>query len=320
MGSIPNGSAPLSSMRSPDLYTTLPGRTGKAQVRLAAAVRLRIAVALELVAGKVRALLDTVQTARGYSCRNGTSSPCMGQELRPCVPASGPTTLAEREELLRCWADSDSAPRGRLGLPLREDGKAGPRAGLSRPGQPRRQPDASRSTCRPYPHSTGPGLTRLGAGLHRAGRRRVNAGSTHVGHPSPRRDDNVRGARPLSASQAGFGLPAGRSRFMPGRGSRRPLSRPYRSGRRLGWEPLGRSTDSAGYPCRPSGASEPPGGTGLRQPSGVPGTAGSPSSSESPTIRRTLAACKRPRMARTTSRQTGSYSRPVTNSLFHPDD
>ncbi len=32
MGSIPNGSAPLSRMRSPDLYTTLPGRTGKAQV------------------------------------------------------------------------------------------------------------------------------------------------------------------------------------------------------------------------------------------------------------------------------------------------
>ena len=129
-----------------------------------------------------------------------------------------PTTLAEREELLRRWADSDSAPRGRLGLPLREDGKAGPRAGLSRPGQPRRQPDASRSTCRPYPHSTGPGLTRLGAGLHRAGRRRVIAGSTHVGHPSPRRDVNVRGARPLSASQAGFGLPAGRSRSNAGSG------------------------------------------------------------------------------------------------------
>ena len=36
--------------------------------------------------------------------------------------------------------------RGRLGPPLQpeEDGKAGPRAGLSRPGQPRRQPDASR--------------------------------------------------------------------------------------------------------------------------------------------------------------------------------
>jgi hypothetical protein len=65
MGSIPNGSAPLSSMRSPDLYTTLPGRTGKAQVRLAAAGRLRTAVALELVAGKVRALLDTVRTLVG---------------------------------------------------------------------------------------------------------------------------------------------------------------------------------------------------------------------------------------------------------------
>jgi len=78
MGSIPNGSAPLSSMRSPDLYTTLPGRTGKAQVRLAAAGRLRSAVALELVAGKVWALLDAVQSARGIHRRNGTGSPCMG--------------------------------------------------------------------------------------------------------------------------------------------------------------------------------------------------------------------------------------------------
>ena len=75
MGSIPNGSAPLSSMRSPDLHITLPGRTGKAQVRLAAAVRLRIAAALELVAGKVWALLDAVQTACGIHCRNGTGSP-----------------------------------------------------------------------------------------------------------------------------------------------------------------------------------------------------------------------------------------------------
>ena len=65
MGSIPNGSAPLSSMRWPDLHIMLLGRTGKAQVRLAAAVRLRIAVALELVAGKVRALLDTVRMLVG---------------------------------------------------------------------------------------------------------------------------------------------------------------------------------------------------------------------------------------------------------------
>ena len=67
------------------------------------------------------------------------------------------------------------------------------------------------STCWPYPHSTGPGPTRLGAGPHQAGRRRVIAGSTHVGHPSPRRDVRVRGARPLSASQAGFGLSTGGS-------------------------------------------------------------------------------------------------------------
>ena len=178
MGSIPNGSAPLSSMRSPDLHIMLPGRTGKAQVRLAAAVRLRTAVILELVAGKVLALLDTVQTARGYSCRNGTSSPCMGQELRPCVPAQGPTTLAEREELLRRWADSESAPRGRLGLPLREDGKAGPRAGLSRPGQPRRQPDASRTTMPAVPSLNWARAHETGSRTIRAGRRRVIAGPT----------------------------------------------------------------------------------------------------------------------------------------------
>ncbi len=48
------------------------------EVRLAAAVRLRSAVALELVAGKVLELLDTVQLARGIHRRNGTGSPCMG--------------------------------------------------------------------------------------------------------------------------------------------------------------------------------------------------------------------------------------------------
>ena len=68
--------------------------------------------------------------------------------------------------------------------------------------------------------------------------------------PFTRRDDNVRGARPLSASQTGFGLPAGRPRFMPGRGPRRPLSRPYHGGRRLGWEPQGRSAYPAALSTR----------------------------------------------------------------------
>ncbi len=47
-------------------------------VRLAAAGRLRSAVALELAAGKVWALLDAVQSARGIHHSNGTGSPCMG--------------------------------------------------------------------------------------------------------------------------------------------------------------------------------------------------------------------------------------------------
>ncbi len=46
--------------------------------RLAAAGRLRSAVALELVAGKVWALPIAVQPARGIHCRNGTGSPRMG--------------------------------------------------------------------------------------------------------------------------------------------------------------------------------------------------------------------------------------------------
>ncbi len=43
--------------------------------RLAAAGRVRSAVALELVAGKVWALPIAVQPARGIRCRNGTRSP-----------------------------------------------------------------------------------------------------------------------------------------------------------------------------------------------------------------------------------------------------
>ncbi len=135
--------------------------------RLAAAVRLRIAVALELVAGKLRALLDTVQTARGYHRRNGTSSPCMGQELRPCAPVPRPTTLAEREgaaSALRRLGNPSS--RGRLGPPFRRTERQA--RGLDTVAQDNLADSLmpQDSTCRPYPHSTGPGLTRLGAGLY----------------------------------------------------------------------------------------------------------------------------------------------------------
>ena len=155
-------------------------------------------------------ILDTVRMLVGTAPVTARAHPAWVRS-HDLAAGIGSHHACGRMGVLRCWADSDSAPRGRSRPPLREDGKAGPRAGLSRPGQPRRQPDASRSTCRPYPHSTGPGLTRLGAGLHRAGRCSPIAGSTHVGHPSPRRDVNVRGARPLSASQAGFGLSTGGS-------------------------------------------------------------------------------------------------------------
>ena len=114
-----------------------------------------------------------------------------------------------REEVPRCWADSETRPQGPAQRPLLKDGEAGPRAGLSRSGQPRRQPDASSRLCRPYPHPTGPGPTRLGAGTSGTGRRRVIAGSTQVGHFHLAARSTVHGAHPLRASQVGFGLPGG---------------------------------------------------------------------------------------------------------------
>ena len=80
-------------------------------VRLAAAGRLRSAVALELVAGKVWALPIAVQPARGIRRCNGTGHP-------EWVRCHGPRAGAEshhacgREELPRCWADSETRPQG----------------------------------------------------------------------------------------------------------------------------------------------------------------------------------------------------------------
>jgi hypothetical protein len=153
MGSIPNGSAPLQACARQIFKFTLPGRTGKAQVRLAAAGRLRSAVALELAAGKVWALPIAVQSARGTRRRNGTGHSewvrCHG--LRAGAASHH---ACGREELLRRWADSETRLQGawRSEYPLlAQDGEAGPRAGLSRPGQPRRQSDGSRSTVSAVP-------------------------------------------------------------------------------------------------------------------------------------------------------------------------
>ncbi len=151
--------------------------------------------------------------------------------------------------------------------------------------------------CLPYPHSTGPWPTRLGGGPHGAGRRRVIAGSTQVGHLHPAGRSTVRGAPPLSASQAYL-----RAARAPGRARANRCCVPTTAeGDSDGshWDDV---PTRPAYPGSPSGTSEPPGRTGLRQPSGAPGTAGASSSSESPTILRTLAICLQARMARTTSR------------------
>jgi len=114
MGSIPNGSAPLQACARQIFMFMPPGRTGKAQVRLAAAGRLRSAVALELVAGKVWALPIAVQPARGTRRCKGTGHP-------EWVRCHGPRAGAEshhacgREELLRRWADSETRPQGSKG-------------------------------------------------------------------------------------------------------------------------------------------------------------------------------------------------------------
>ncbi len=153
MGSIPNGSAPLQACARQIFNSMLPGRTGKAQVRLAAAGRLRSAVALELAAGKVWALPIAVQPARGTRCSKGTGHP-------EWVRCHGPR--AGRRFPPRLRKGGAASVLGRLGNPssrswrseyplLAQDGEAGPRAGLSRPGQPRRQSDGSRSTVSAVP-------------------------------------------------------------------------------------------------------------------------------------------------------------------------
>ncbi len=88
-----------------------------------------------------------------------------------------------REELLRRWADSEIRPQGPARATLLEDGKAGPRAGLSRPGQPRRQPDASRSTLPAVPSLNLARAHETGSRTLRAGRRSVIAGPSWT--PSP---------------------------------------------------------------------------------------------------------------------------------------
>jgi len=92
-------------------------------------------------------------SARGILRRNGTGHP-------EWVRCHGPR--AGRRFPPRLRKGGAASVLGRLGNPssrswrseyplLAQDGEAGPRAGLSRPGQPRRQSDGSRSTVSAVP-------------------------------------------------------------------------------------------------------------------------------------------------------------------------
>jgi hypothetical protein len=161
--------------------------------------------------------------------------------------------------------------------------------------------------CLPYPHSTGPGPTRQGVGPTWGRAPASHRWLNQVGHLHPAGCSTVHRAPPLSASQAGFGLPgpAGCQRDKPG--PRQPLLCPYHGGRRLGWEPLGRSTTWHGPPgWAQSDISGSPGETGLLRPRA---RLGPPRVRERQTIPRdpcnTHVASG---MASSTSRPNGSYS------------
>ncbi len=118
----------------------------------------------------------------------------------------------------------------------------------------------------------GPGPTRQGVGPAWGRAPASDRWLNQVRHLHPAGRSTVHGAPPLSASQVGFGLPAHGGPPAQPPGPRQPLLRLYHGGRRLRWEPLGRSTTWHGLPgWAPSGISRPPGGTGLRRPRGGPG-------------------------------------------------
>ncbi len=116
MGSIPNGSAPLQACARQIFKFMLPGRTGKAQVRLAAAGRLRSAVALELAAGKVWALPKAFQIQLVGSSGATARATLNGLGATARAPAPSPTTLAEGRSCLGVGPTRKPVPKD-CGLP-----------------------------------------------------------------------------------------------------------------------------------------------------------------------------------------------------------
>jgi hypothetical protein len=145
MGSIPNSSAPLQACACQIFKQRYPVAP-ESKVRLAAAGRLRSAVALELAAGKVWALLDAVQPLVGSTAATARVHPAWVRRHGLARRCRFPPRLRKGGDASVLGRLGIPSSRGRRNAPLLKDGEAGPRAGLSRPGQPRRQPDASRPT------------------------------------------------------------------------------------------------------------------------------------------------------------------------------
>ena len=281
----------------------LPGRTGKAQVRLAAAGRLRSAVALELAAGKVWALPKTVQIQLVGSSGATARATLNGLGATACAPVAASHHACGREELLRCWADSETRLQG-AGVPsipsLLKTGRRG--RGLDSVARDNLADRlmAQGQRCLPYPNPTRPGQSvKGGRPLHGAGRQPVIAEST----PSPGGMLNHPRDTALERLSVWIRNTGGSPES---RGPRQPLLRFGPGGRRLGWEPLGRGPLGTATRGPTSGSSGPPGG----QASGNPGHGWAPPSSGRPTIPRDPASHMRALgMASSSSLPTGNYSR-----------
>jgi hypothetical protein len=132
--------------------------------------------------------------------------------------------------------------------------------------------------CLPYPHSTGPGPTRQGVGPTWGRAPASDRWPNQVGHLHPAGCLIVRGAPPLSASQAGFGLPEGCLAPLAGPAPTAAASTPRRKATLMG---ATRTQYHLAWPTR-VGTKRYQWTSRRDRPPAAPGTAGPPSGSEMP--------------------------------------
>jgi hypothetical protein len=167
---------------------------------------LYIAVALELVAGQTWATLQPDQDC-GTRCPGGTA-------LRNGLSGRLSLHACSGSRAASVWADSEPRPQDQRQRRPPKDGEGGPRAGLGRPGQTSRQPDAKSSAMLagtltpPGPGPVGKGSrTPVGKPRTASGRRRFDHVSPHSAamSSSGRPGHLPNRASPSKASQVGFG-------------------------------------------------------------------------------------------------------------------